>query len=72
MVSRHNNLSNPASEPSKAERIVTSTVTSIWIERIPLPKLREWVNSLPDDARVTYDGIVSGKIKLKAEWKEAS
>jgi len=70
MSSRHHNLVNKNSEPSKTPLMVTTSVHSPLIERVPKEKLEEWLASLPDGARITYEGIRSGKVYLAATWKE--
>lgn len=71
MKSRHSNLSNPASEPAKAPVTVTCTVHyDPGYAAFPKRKFQEWLESLPEEARITFQGTTSGKPHFTATWEE--
>lgn len=71
MTSRHSNLTNPKSEPAKAPLEVACTVHfDPYQGAFPRTKLIEWLQSLPEDAKIEFTGIRSGKNYFTATWKE--
>ena len=71
MASRHSNLSNPDCEPAKAPLAITCTVHfDPYHGAFPKRKLQEWLASLPEEAKVEFTGVQSGKPFFTASWKE--
>lgn len=71
MKSRHSNLSNPNSEPEHAPIEVNCTVHfDPYQGAFPRNKLIRWLESLPEDAKIKFTGISSGKPHFTATWKE--
>jgi len=70
-MSRHQNLSNPNAEPARAEIDITCTVHFDWQGPFPKRKLQEWLESLPEEAKIRFTGISSGKPYFEASWKES-
>lgn len=72
MMSRHQNLSSPTAEPARAEQTVSVTVHFDPLRsKFPRTKMIEWLQSLPEDAKIEFDGYRSGKAYFVATWKEA-
>lgn len=69
-MKKDHNLSNPKSEPENAEMTCTVTVHFDWIGAVPKAKLQRWLESLPEEARVTFEGVRSGKAHFQAQWLE--
>lgn len=70
VVTRHNNLSNKASEPEHAVVEMNVAVTFDLYGRVPKVKLQTWLESLPEEARLTFEGAYNGKAQFVAKWKE--
>lgn len=68
---RDNNLSNKDSSPAHTVLHVSTTVHfDPYQGKFPKAKLIEWLNSLPDDAKITFTGLAQGKPHFEATWKE--
>lgn len=69
--SRHSNLTNPNSEPEHAPVTVACEVHfDPYQGAFPRTKLVRWLESLPEDAKIQFTGIRSGKPHFEATWKE--
>lgn len=70
-MKKDSNLSNPASEPEHAAMEVTVGVHfDLYRGPVPKGKLQQWLASLPDSARVSFEGVHSGKAHFEAAWTE--
>jgi len=70
LVSRHNNLSNKTGDPALAAMTCTVVVHFEWGARFPKRKFQDWLESLPEDAKIRFTGISNGKPYFEATWKE--
>jgi hypothetical protein len=65
------NLSNKNVDPTNYEVNCEVTVTSNQtIENVPIHAMILWLQSLPENAKVRYAGVSSGKVILQATWTE--
>jgi hypothetical protein len=70
VVRRHSNLNNKNGDPRHAAVEMTVTVTFDLYPAVPKEKLQTWLESLPVEARVTFEGAYTGKAFFVAKWKE--
>lgn len=71
-MKKDRNLSNPKSEPAHAEVAVSCTVYfDPYQGAFPRTKFLEWLVSLPEDAKIQFTGVSSGKPHFEATWKES-
>jgi hypothetical protein len=70
VVRKHNNLSNKTSEPEHAIVEMSVTVHFDMYGAVPKGKLQAWLESLPEEARITFEGMYQGKGTFTAKWKE--
>lgn len=68
---RHHNLSNPDCEPARAAVKVECTVHfDQYRGPFPKRKFQDWLESLPEQAKVEFTGFLSGKPQFTASWME--
>lgn len=70
VVKRHSNLNNPNAEPEHALMEMSVSVTFDLYGAVPKANLQRWLESLPEAARVTFEGAYNGKAQFVAKWKE--
>jgi hypothetical protein len=71
-MKKDHNLSNPNSEPAHAELDVQCTVhLDLYRGKFPRTKMIEWLESIPEDANITFSGWAQGKPHFTAFWKES-
>lgn len=59
------------SQPEKKAKVEVALETEFtMIESFKPADLRVWLDRLPDNTRVKFVGVHSGKICLRATWKE--
>jgi hypothetical protein len=71
MASRHHNLSNKNGDPALAA--ITCTVTVHFDPSqtaFPKRKFQDWLESLPEEAKIEFTGTRSGSFHFEATWKE--
>jgi hypothetical protein len=72
MASRHHNLSNKNADPARATVACTVTVTFDQYQgAFPKRKFQDWLEALPEDAKIKFTGTRAGKPYFEATWKEA-
>lgn len=58
-------------QPEKRAKVEVSMLAEFRvIESFKADDLRVWLDRLPKNARVSYEGISNGNIRLVAKWKE--
>lgn len=50
--------------------VTVRTEFPIGITSFKKTDLEKWLSKLPDEARISYEGIRSGKIMMVSTWKE--
>lgn len=68
---KDHNLSNRNSEPEHAEMTCSVMVHfDPYQGAFPKKKMIQWLQSLPDEAKVKFVGVASGKPHFEATWTE--
>lgn len=68
---RHHNLSNKQGDPTQTTISCKVTVTlDPYQGAFPRQKLIDWLLWLPEDAKIEFAGVASGKQYFTATWTE--